>query len=72
MQSISLSISNIFVYLVSQNSVLVVTLKVKTLTLYSNKRKMIEESVLIWMIVKEAAPDIIKAGGNPIEVNKVK
>ena len=33
---------------------------------------MIEESVLIWMIVKEAAPDIIKAGGNPIEVNKVK
>ena len=30
--------------------------------------KMIEESVLIWMVVKDAAPDIIKAGGNPIEV----
>lgn len=30
---------------------------------------MIEESVLIWMEVKNAAPDIIKAGGNPIEVN---
>ena len=29
---------------------------------------MIEESVLIWMVVKDAAPDIIKAGGNPIEV----
>ena len=29
---------------------------------------MIEESVLIWMEVKNAAPSIIKAGGNPIEV----
>ena len=29
---------------------------------------MIEESVLIWMEVKNAAPTIIKAGGNPIEV----
>ena len=34
--------------------------------------KMIEESVLIWMVVKDAAPDIIKAGGNPIEVKKRK
>ena len=29
---------------------------------------MIEESVMIWMEVKKAAPTIIKAGGNPIEV----
>ena len=36
--------------------------------LYFISSKMIEESVLIWMVVKDAAPDIIKAGGNPIEV----
>ena len=29
---------------------------------------MIEESVLIWMEVKKAAPEILKSGGNPIEV----
>ena len=31
---------------------------------------MIEESVLIWLEVKNAAPAIIKTGGNPIEVRK--
>ena len=30
--------------------------------------KMIEESVLVWLEVKKAAPFIIKGGGNPIEV----
>ena len=30
---------------------------------------MIEESVLIWLEVKNAAPAIIKTGGNPIEVH---
>ena len=30
---------------------------------------MIEESVLIWMEVKNHAPTIIKSGGNPIEVH---
>ena len=40
----------------------------------SNKRqvvsafKMIEESVLVWLEVKQSAPHIIKGGGNPIEV----
>ena len=30
--------------------------------------KMIEERILVWLEVKQSAPQIIKAGGNPIEV----
>ena len=55
------------VYLVSQNLVKAERAKVEDFIL-NPKSKMIEESVLIWMVVKDAAPDIIKAGGNPIEV----
>merc|ERR1712062_213950 len=30
--------------------------------------KMIEERILVWLEVKQSAPQIIKGGGNPIEV----
>ena len=65
-RAIYLSISNIFVCLISEN--LVYFYIAEVLHLVSIKIVMIEESVLIWMEVKKAAPDIIKAGGNPIEV----
>ena len=29
---------------------------------------MIEERILVWLEVKQSAPQIIKGGGNPIEV----
>ena len=30
--------------------------------------KMIEDGILVWLEVKQSAPQIIKGGGNPIEV----